>query len=133
MCEVPHDIQMEIDRAVSVATPDEVIALADSCRAVFVRRLSDPIAAVLSERVALRVIMQDGSPTISDRGIVYLARLPQLEWLDLEWSTQLTDAALESLVGISSLRYLDVDFCSGLSQARLDWFRACRPDVRLET
>ena len=58
--------------------------------------------------------------------------MPQLEWLDLEWSAEVSDTSLDVLVETSSLRYVDMDFCAGFSESGLCRFRSRRPDIEME-
>ena len=118
-------------RAISVASESEVVALPADTEAVLVKRLSDSLARALGVRSSLRVLLSDGSPSITDDGLESLGRLVCLEALDLEWAV-VSDAGLRHLAGLSRLRWLDLSFCRGFSEAGLQALRSALPACSIE-
>ena len=118
-------------RAISVTSESEVAALPADTEAVLVKRLSDSLARALAARSSLRVLLSDGSPSITDDGLESLGRLVRLEALDLEWAV-VSDAGLRHLTGLSRLRWLDLSFCRGFSEAGLQALRSALPACSIE-
>ena len=118
-------------RAISVASESEIAALPADTEAVLVKHLSDSLARALGRLSSLRVLLGDGSPSISDHGLESLGRLVSLEALDLEWAV-FSDTGLRYLTGLSRLRWLDLSFCRGFSEAGLQALRAALPACSIE-
>ena len=118
-------------QAISVASESAVAALPADTEAVLVKRLSDSLARALAARSSLRVLLSDGSPSITDDGLELLGRLVRLEMLDLEWAV-ISDAGLRHLAGLSRLRWLDLSFCRGFSEAGLQALRSALPTCSIE-
>ena len=116
---------------VPVASESDVAALPSDTEALLVARLSDSLAGALGRLSSLRVVLGDGSPSITDHGLASLGRLVSLEALDLEWAV-ITDAGLCHLAGLSRLRWLDLSFCRGFSEAGLQALRSALPACSIE-
>ena len=65
---------------------------------------------------------------ITDRGIAALARLPQLERLNVYANAGVTDASVDALASIASLRQLDV-WETGLTAQGIARLQQRRPDL----
>ncbi|HEY2806767.1 MAG TPA: hypothetical protein VGI92_12990 [Gemmatimonadales bacterium] len=64
-----------------------------------------------------------GSKRLTDAGAAYLARMPQLEVLDL--GGQITDRGLASLGELANLREFSMNWARGISDAGMAHLRAC--------
>ena len=101
--------------AVSVRSLEDLRRLPAQTRSVILDVLDDERAEALSRRPALRAILHSGDCRITDRGLQALAKLGDLEILDLEWSDHITDRGLDCLTALSRLRFLDIGFSARLS------------------
>lgn len=98
---------------------------------IFIRGLTDEkLDAVASRVPKLRHLVADGNNQVTDEGLVHLARLSNLEALDLEWSA-VTDTGLRRIAAAARLRWIDLGFCTGVTSAGLAWLRQARPDLEV--
>ena len=121
----------EFAQPVPIASESEVAALPRDTEAVSVAHLSDSLAGALGRLSSLRVLLGDGSPNITDRGLASLGRLASLEALDLKWAV-VSDVGLRSLATLSRLGWLDLSFCRGFSEAGLLALRSALPACTIE-
>lgn len=116
--------------AVPVDDEAEIAGLPGDTATVLVKRLSDAKIHALGRLHALRVLLGDGNPGVTDVGLKALGELVGLEALDLEWAV-ISDTGLAHLVHLQRLRWLDLSFCRGFSEAGLRALRAALPACRV--
>ena len=119
------------DSLIHVETIDEIGALPPKTEGVFVNRLTDEkLQAITVRAPRIRHLITDGSTRVTDVGLACLARLSNLQCLDLEWSG-VTDAGLPSIAAVRTLRWVDLGFCDGVTPQGLAEPRRVRPDLEI--
>ena len=104
-----------VDDLHPIESPEQVAALPSDTQGVLVHHLTDEVASALTRLPNLRVLVQNGTPSITDRGLEALGRIRTLEHLDLEWSSAITDQGLRHLASLTMLAFLDLEFCEQLT------------------
>jgi hypothetical protein len=85
--------------------------------------MSDDDLAIISQLDQVTSLNLDGSKRISDQGLKYLARMPQLRELTL--SGQITDRGLESLQHLRELRLFQMYWQNGITDFGISNLRGC--------
>ncbi len=92
------------DNLLRVDTVADIGELPGHTVGIFIRGLTDAkLDAVASRVPKLRHLVADGNNEVTDEGLVHLARLSNLEALDLEWSA-VTDTGLRRVAAVATLR-----------------------------
>lgn len=118
---------------VKVSSVTDISALPTDTAAVLVTGLDDAKIIALRRLNALRVLYQDGTPSVTDAGLSHLVVLPTLEVLDLEGSTDITDRGLPELRLLGNLRWLDLSGCTRLSEEAIKELRRGLPHCEILT
>ena len=116
----------------NVRSVADIEALPATTESILVERLDDAKASALGHLRQLRILYQDGSPSLTDEGVAALAKLPSLEVLDLEWADAITDRGLAALHKAPGLRWIDILGCSGLSDEAINALRRAKPSLQIE-
>lgn len=114
-----------------VKSCSDIMRLPLTTSSVGVLCLDDLKAEALSQIASIRSIVHDGSPQLTDAGVLALARLPLLEFLDLEWCSNITDRSIEVLLCVPSLKSVVLDFCAGLSSSAVQRLKLERPALEV--
>ena len=81
------------------------------------------VSSQFVEKVGLyknaRVVGLANCPYLTDAGLKHLAKLHQLQHLDLRWCGKITDAGLKHLAKLHQLQHLDLDGCEKITDAGL--------------
>src|SRR5258705_7906902 len=85
--------------------------------------IGDDDLAIISQLDQITSLNLDGSKRITDKGLKYLARMPQLRELTL--SGQITDRGLESLQHLRELRGLKMYWQNGITDKGISNLRLC--------
>jgi hypothetical protein len=85
--------------------------------------IGDDDLAVISQLDQITSLNLDGSKRITDKGLQYLARMPQLRELTL--SGQITDRGLESLQHLRELRAFQMYWQNGITDKGISNLRLC--------
>ena len=114
-----------------VTTVDEILALPPHTDAVMIAHMDDAKAAALASLHSLQILFTDGNNRISDAGLGCLVGLGALRSLDLEWSL-VTDSGVLSLASLVSLEWLDLGGCDAVSEAAVQLLRQQLPACEIE-
>lgn len=88
--------------------------------------ITDEVMADLTEVECVRSLDISGSQALTDEGARLLARMPQLEELEIGgWHTGLTDRALEELNELKRLRSFRACWTRGITDASAEFLKDC--------
>ena len=91
--------------------------------------MDDAAIGHIAELSSLKRLGLYSNPGISDAGALQLARLKQLEFLQLQF-TKVTDETLDAIAGLEKLHFLDLRGTQVTTPAR-DAFAQAHPECRI--
>ncbi len=91
----------------------------------------DQLCSILQQFHSLNCLMLDDHPQLNNNIVRRIADLESVEELYLMENPQITDPALQYLARMPNLHYVDLSG-TGVTEKGLEWFRSQRPDVHLK-